>query len=210
MQGYTQLNTVDIKSWTEVYIDVASIWKYFRRTSFKIKSTTGVSWADVGRRKKWIARIFKYTGLPGNFGPQIQLPDGHFGQFQAIGPMELWRPVTWLGKVHWKINTDIGKSNYRYQKIELPISLNELFSYIGKSNYRNRKVIYRDRKSDFPYQYRKLEFVLNSLYIGKSNFWYRKIDWFTNLGKSKRITDIGKSIFRYQKICWFTDFGKSF
>ena len=35
---------------------------------------------------------FQNTSLAGNFGPQIRLPDGHFGQFRAIGPMELLRP----------------------------------------------------------------------------------------------------------------------
>ena len=35
---------------------------------------------------------FQNTSLAGNFGPQIWLPDGHFGQFRAIGPMELLRP----------------------------------------------------------------------------------------------------------------------
>ena len=64
MQGYTQLNTVDIKSWTEVYMDVASIWKYFRRTSFKIKSTTGVLWAEVWRRKNGLTnfQIHRFAG----------------------------------------------------------------------------------------------------------------------------------------------------
>ena len=36
---------------------------------------------------------FQNTSLAGNFGPQIRLPDSHFGQFRAIGPMELLRPV---------------------------------------------------------------------------------------------------------------------
>ena len=31
------------------------------------------------------------TSLAGNFGAQIRLPDRHFGQFRAIGPMELLR-----------------------------------------------------------------------------------------------------------------------
>ena len=37
------------------------------------------------------------TSLVGNFGPQIRLPDGHFGQFRAIGPMELLRPAHRIG-----------------------------------------------------------------------------------------------------------------
>ena len=35
---------------------------------------------------------FQNTSLVGNFGPQIWLPDSHFGQCRAIGPMELLRP----------------------------------------------------------------------------------------------------------------------
>ena len=35
---------------------------------------------------------FQNTSLTGNFGQEIRLPDGHFGQFRAIGPMELLRP----------------------------------------------------------------------------------------------------------------------
>ena len=35
---------------------------------------------------------FQNTSLAGTFSPQIWLPDGHFGQFRAIGPMELLRP----------------------------------------------------------------------------------------------------------------------
>ena len=41
------------------------------------------------------------TSLAGNFGPQIRLPDGHFGQFRAIGPMELLRPARWGNIVHY-------------------------------------------------------------------------------------------------------------
>ena len=36
---------------------------------------------------------FQNTSLAGNFGPQIWLPDGHFGQFRAIGPIRLLRPA---------------------------------------------------------------------------------------------------------------------
>ena len=39
---------------------------------------------------------FQNTSLAGNFGPQIWLPDGHFGQFRAIGPMELLRPDIYI------------------------------------------------------------------------------------------------------------------
>ena len=35
---------------------------------------------------------FQNTSLVANFRPQIWLPDSHFGQFRAIGPMELLRP----------------------------------------------------------------------------------------------------------------------
>ena len=39
---------------------------------------------------------FQNTSLAGNFGPQIWLPNGHFGQLRAIGPMELLRPAVRL------------------------------------------------------------------------------------------------------------------
>ena len=35
---------------------------------------------------------FHNTSFAGNFSRQMRLPDGHFGQFRAIGPMELLRP----------------------------------------------------------------------------------------------------------------------
>ena len=46
---------------------------------------------DAGKR---LLPEFQNKSLAGNFGPQIWLPDGHFGQFRAIGPMELLRPAT--------------------------------------------------------------------------------------------------------------------
>ena len=45
----------------------------------------------VDARKRLLPEFSK-TSLVGNFGPQIWLPDGHFGQFRAIGPLELLRP----------------------------------------------------------------------------------------------------------------------
>ena len=83
--GATRLNELDMRPWTENDMVVVSIWRWFCRTSFKIKSTAGTSLAAVWRRRRWVARIFKNTGLPGNFGPQIRLPDDHFIQFRAIG-----------------------------------------------------------------------------------------------------------------------------
>ena len=37
---------------------------------------------------------YQNTSLTDSLGPQMRLPDGHFGQFRAIGPMELLKPVT--------------------------------------------------------------------------------------------------------------------
>ena len=33
------------------------------------------------------------TSLASNFGPQVRLPDDHFGKFLVIGQMELLRPA---------------------------------------------------------------------------------------------------------------------
>ena len=49
-----------------------------------------VSWCLM--QKNVCCPNFQNTSLAGSFGPQIRLPDGHFGQFRAIGPMELLRP----------------------------------------------------------------------------------------------------------------------
>ena len=45
---------------------------------------------DAGKR---LLPEFQNKSLAGNFGPHIWLSDGHFGQFRAIGPMELLRPA---------------------------------------------------------------------------------------------------------------------
>ena len=76
-------------------------WQSLCRTPLKIKSAYGVQWV-----RSWLTHEnvccpnFQNTSLAGNFGPQIWLPDCYFGQFRAIGPMELLRPalghiITW-------------------------------------------------------------------------------------------------------------------
>ena len=57
------------------------------------------------------------TSLAGNFGPQIRLPDGHFGQFRAIGPMGLFRPDSGWSSTWFHSNT--GLSSTQYEQIPI-------------------------------------------------------------------------------------------
>ena len=69
-----KLNTMEmrsLRSWTEI----GWTWQSHCRLPLKIKKMHRVC----------------------NFGPQIRLPDGHFGQFRAIGPMVLLRPAHRIG-----------------------------------------------------------------------------------------------------------------
>ena len=82
-----KLNTVEmrsLRSWTEI----DSTRQSLLRIPFKIKSAHGVQWADV-----WKRMLPELSKCKGNFSPQIQLPDSHFGQFRAIGPMGFLRPA---------------------------------------------------------------------------------------------------------------------
>ena len=83
-------------------------WSYNKNTMETInKSWFNIKWQNASQNRdpigcavsSWLTHEnvfclnFQNTSLVGNFGPQIWLPDGHFGQFRAIGPMELLRPA---------------------------------------------------------------------------------------------------------------------
>ena len=86
IQVYNKLSTVDMRSWTELTLDVVQ-YKIFCRT------IVSGYWAVVWYRKKMGCPNIQPHKFGGQLRTQIQLPDGHFGQSRAIEPMELLRPV---------------------------------------------------------------------------------------------------------------------
>ena len=64
IQLYTHLKTVEMRSWAEINMGVASIAKSFGRTPVKIKSTMGSQWTAV-RGKKIGHQKFRTHGFGG-------------------------------------------------------------------------------------------------------------------------------------------------
>ena len=89
------LNTVEMRSlrpWTKVD-STLSYGHFAEHRALKIKSAYSVYWlCSLMTQENVCCPNFQNTSLTGNLGPQIRLPDGRFGQFRAIGPMELLRP----------------------------------------------------------------------------------------------------------------------
>ena len=68
---------------------------------------------------------FQNTSSAGNFGSQVWLPEGHFGQFRAIGPMELLRPAK-DDLVKWRTS---GNFHAEWHSITLDFSGTYIDSY---------------------------------------------------------------------------------
>ena len=76
-----------LRSWT--VIDWT--WQSLCRLPLKNQDRIGCAMSSCLTQENVCLPKFQNTSLVGNFGPQIRLPDGHFGQFRAIEPMELLR-----------------------------------------------------------------------------------------------------------------------
>ena len=109
------------------------IWMLFQHeNNFVEHSKSRAPWACREWRfgaGKWVARIFKHTGLAGKFSIT---PNGHFGLFRAYG---YGKPFGFLFSIsrYRELFSDIGNWNSRYREInfryremiDFPISRND-------------------------------------------------------------------------------------
>ena len=101
-----KLSTLRVQYWTDHIIKLNAMQTRSMRSStvidwtrqslcrlpLKIKEHIGCAVSSCLMQENVCCPKFQNTSLVGNFSPQIRLPDGHFGQFWAIGPMDLLRP----------------------------------------------------------------------------------------------------------------------
>ena len=96
----------------------------------------------------------------GQFRTQIPLPDGHFGQFRAIGPMELLRPDYYLALF------GVYEIVKFFSKRTVSIKRLQCISSLCNGNYHNG-------------HWRLAEFILRTSTVLVVNFFKQPHLWFT-------------------------------